>query len=166
MSTSPRQPKRKARDVHKGTNMYATQNVTFRAYEVQIDLIRRAAERTGKKQSDYIRDLIVPQAAADLGEELPPMPTIKRGRFSSAVARAAKARGLSPEDFKEWAAQQFAAQIFAEEGIPGEEDEEPAQPRQTPTKTRGGLAGYQGGGVKRQSPPTHTQTPPRRKAGG
>jgi uncharacterized protein (DUF1778 family) len=99
-------------------NIYETANVTFRTYALYADLMRRAAKAQGVRLSDYIRDLVVPQAARDLGEELPPLPRIEKGRYGSAEAKAAKARGMSLDDFRAWAAQQMTLQVLAESGLP------------------------------------------------
>ncbi len=118
-------------------NMYATKNITFRAYEIQIDLMQKAAEHSGKTLSDWARDLLVPQAARELGVEAPSLPKIERGRYGSMIAKAAKARGMTREEFEEWSAQQVAAQILSEDGS----GERPAQ-----APGRRGLGVYAGAG--------------------
>jgi hypothetical protein len=94
--------------------MYETRNITFRLFRFQADLLDRAAKHSGKTTSEYIRDLIVPQAAKDLGEEVPPMLMPERGRYGSPEAKAAKALGVSREELRELATQDFAARILAE----------------------------------------------------
>ncbi len=131
--------------------MYATQNVTFRAYAIQVELIRRAADHTGKRLSDYIRDLVVPQAARDLGEDEPNLPKIERGRYGSIVAKAAKARGMSREDFEAWAAQQLALEIASG----GELDPDPGGGTTTRRTHPSGAAVYTNSApVRREKPGT------------
>lgn len=89
--------------------MYQTRNITFRCYEIHGAIVERAAERAGKSLSDYCRDIMIPWAASDLGETLPPMPRLERGRHASMIAKAAKAVGLTPEQFERRAAEQAAA---------------------------------------------------------
>lgn len=95
-------------------NPYRTRNVTFRMYALLVDLVHRAADATDKNLSDYIRDIIVPVAAKDLGEEPPELPRLKRGRYSSMIAQAAKAAGMSREDFEAMVLADAAAKMLAE----------------------------------------------------
>lgn len=89
--------------------MYQTRNITFRCYEIHGTIVERAAERAGKSLSDYCRDIIIPWAASDMGEKLPPMPKLERGRHAAMVSKAAKLLGLTPEQFERKAAEQAAA---------------------------------------------------------
>jgi uncharacterized protein (DUF1778 family) len=89
--------------------MYSTKNVTVRCYEVDSDAIQRAADRSGKTLSDYCRDVLIPWAYSDLGEKRPNLPPLERGRYSSMIDQAAKAAGMSREQFERRAAEQMAA---------------------------------------------------------
>lgn len=99
--------------------MYQTRNITFRCYEIHGAIVDRAAARAGKSLSDYCRDLVIPWAASDVGERLPPMPKLERGRYSTMLAKAAKAVGLTPEQFEKKAAEQAAAHAL---GLLGPDD--------------------------------------------
>jgi uncharacterized protein (DUF1778 family) len=112
--------------------MYATKNITFRAYEIQIDLIQRAADKRGVSLSDFCRDLLVPAAAKELGEEPPPLPKIERGRYGSIIAKAAKALGMTREEYEARVIQQEAARIMADAAT-------------LPAKPKRGLGVHQGG---------------------
>ncbi len=80
-------------------------NISFRVSEDQQDQIARAAMAAGKSVSDYARDILVPWAASDLGErpsQLPPK------REPSPVARAAAARGMTRDQYRQFAAEALA----------------------------------------------------------
>jgi hypothetical protein len=81
--------------------MYNTKNITFRAYEIDL-------KKAGKNVSDYVRDLIIPQAYAATGTERPDLPELKRGRYGGIVAQAARTAGMTPEQFKKEAAENLA----------------------------------------------------------
>jgi hypothetical protein len=88
--------------------MYNTKNITFRAYEIDLKQIEKAAKKAGKNVSDYVRDLIIPQAYAATGTERPDLPELKRGRYGGIVAQAARTAGMTPEQFKKEAAENLA----------------------------------------------------------
>jgi uncharacterized protein (DUF1778 family) len=95
---------------------YETKNITFRTYGVYVDAIERAAAKAGKTISDYARDILAPFAYSDLGERMPNLPAIQRGRYSSMINQAAKASGVTKEEFMQRAAQEVAARMLAESG--------------------------------------------------
>lgn len=92
---------------------YATKNVTFRCYELHHGVVLRAAEKAGKSLSDYCRDIVIPWAASDLGERLPPLPKLEQGRRVAMVAEAARLIRLTPEQFGAKAAAQAATVVVA-----------------------------------------------------
>lgn len=95
---------------------YGTKNITFRTYDVYADAIERAAKKAGKSISDYARDILAPFAYSDLGERMPNLPQIMKGRYSSIVAQAAKASGESTQAFMQRAAREVAARMLEESG--------------------------------------------------
>lgn len=97
-------------------SQYETKNITFRTYGVYVDAIERAAAKGGKSISDYARDILAPFAYSDLGERMPPLPPIQRGRYSSMISQAAKATGQTREEFMQRAAQEVAARMLSESG--------------------------------------------------
>ena len=109
---------------------YATDNVTFRCYQVHKDVVVRAAAKAGKTLSDYCRDIVLPWAASDLGERLPPMPPLERNRYQTMLHEAAKRAGLTPEQFERRASEHAAALAL---GIPTpEESRTPSSPPPPP----------------------------------
>ncbi len=104
--------------------MYSTKNVTVRCYEVDALAIQRAADKAGKTLSDYCRDVLIPWAYSDLGEKRPTLPPLERGRYGSMVEQAAKALGMTREQFERQAAEERAAQALGVAG-PGESGERP-----------------------------------------
>lgn len=101
---------------------YATKNVTFRTYEIDASAIERAAHKAKKSLSDYCRDVVIPWAYSDLGERRPHLPPLEQGRHASIVAKAAKAVGLTVEQFERRAAEQAAARAL---DMLGPEDAKP-----------------------------------------
>ncbi len=96
--------------------MYNTRNVTVRCYEVDSHAIQRAAERAGKSLSDYCRDVLIPWAYSDLGEKRPNLPPLERGRYASMIDQAAKAAGMTREQFERRAAEEAAAKALGVAG--------------------------------------------------
>lgn len=93
-------------------------NISLRLYAVHRDLIDRAAAlEPGRSLSDYCRDTLVMQAALDLGEELPHVPEIKRGRGGSLVNQAAAKLGITREEFEAQAALAWAAQTLGADAL-------------------------------------------------
>lgn len=88
---------------------FTAKNITIRTYDVHAELVERAAKKAGKTISEYGRDIIIPQAAADLGVAVPKLPDMKRGRFTEIVNEAAKLTGLTPEEFMRQASERMAA---------------------------------------------------------
>ena len=93
---------------------YKTDNFTFRTYELYVDAIKRAAERAGKSPSEYVRDVVIPWAFSDLGERMPQLPRIERGRYSNTITQAAKQVGKTRRQFEQDAAIEAATRtLFA-----------------------------------------------------
>lgn len=113
---------RRARTPAERQNVYSTKNVTVRCYEVDSNTIQRAADRAGKSLSDYVRDILIPWAYSDLCEARPNMPPLERGRYTSMIDQAAKAAGLTRDQFEKQAAEQAAAQALGMAG-PGDSGE-------------------------------------------
>lgn len=128
--------------------MYTTKNVTVRCYEIDANAVQRAAERAGKTLSDYCRDVLIPWAYSDLGEKRPNLPTLERGRYSSMVEQAAKARGMTRDQFEREAAEMLAAETLKLAG-PGDSG---ARVAVRPTAYRG------------EAPAEESLRPPRRLA--
>lgn len=123
---------------------YPTENLTTRVYELHADLVRRAAAKAEKTVSDYVRDIVVQWAASDLGERLPPLPDLKRGRYRELVEGAAKRAGMTVTAFERHAAETLAAQAM---GVPSPDDARaPGRPPTIPPpsgeRPRVDLGGY------------------------
>jgi hypothetical protein len=95
--------------------MYPTENITARVYSVYADIVRRAAHARNKTVSEYVGEIVVPHAAEDIGEELPPIPKLEKGRHKAMVAEAAKAAGMTPAQFERHAADILSARML---GLP------------------------------------------------
>ncbi len=87
-----------------------TQTLKTAVHAAHADLVRRAAAKKGQTVSDFISDLIVPWAAAELGEKVPELPRIGRRWQASLIAKAAEAEGLSPKEFADRAVAEAALQ--------------------------------------------------------
>jgi uncharacterized protein (DUF1778 family) len=72
-----------------------TNNVTFRCHPLDKDAIVRAAQKAGKSDSEYCRDVMIDYAYSDLGERRPNLPPVGRDVRKRMVEQAAKARGLT-----------------------------------------------------------------------
>jgi hypothetical protein len=77
------------------------------------DLVRRAAEKEGTDVAKYIRNLVIPWAAADLGEGAPDM---SEYADESSVQEAARRAGLSVREYEARAAKMLAARELGLEG--------------------------------------------------
>jgi uncharacterized protein (DUF1778 family) len=86
--------------------------ISFRGYTQQRDLINRAADNAGMSPSDYMREVLTAEAARRLGEPMPVLPPIIRGRGSSLIAQAAAKMGMTREQFDRRAAHLYAAQTL------------------------------------------------------
>jgi uncharacterized protein (DUF1778 family) len=86
--------------------------VSFRAYNQQRDLINLAADNAGMTPSDYMREIMTAESARRLGEPMPVLPPIIRGRGSSLIAQAAAKMGMTREQFDRRAAHLYAAQTL------------------------------------------------------
>jgi hypothetical protein len=62
--------------------------------------------------SDYMREVLTAEAARRLGEPVPMLPPIIRGRGSSLIAQAAAKMGMTREQFDRRAAHLYAAQTL------------------------------------------------------
>lgn len=86
-------------------------NISFRVSPEQQDQIERAAQKAGKSVSDYAREVLGPWAASDLGER-PALQAVRRA--PSPVAVAAAARGMTRDQYR-----QFAAEALAQADLRG-----------------------------------------------
>lgn len=98
---------------NRNTQSTETKNITFRTYALYEDAVQRAAVKADKNLSDYCRDIIVAWAYSDLGERMPALPSISRGRYSSLETQAAKLTGQTPEAFMRAAAREVAATLLS-----------------------------------------------------
>lgn len=99
--------------------MYNTKNITFRAYEIDLKTIEKAAKLAKKNVSDYVRDIVIPKAYKDTGTEREDLPDLQRGRYGGIVAQAARAAGITPEALRKQAAENLAQAILnAKKGAP------------------------------------------------
>lgn len=73
----------------------AASNVTFRCHPLDKDAILRAAQKAGKSDSEYCRDVMIDYAYSDLGERRPNLPPVGRDVRKRMIEEAAKARGLT-----------------------------------------------------------------------
>lgn len=73
----------------------AASNVTFRVHPIDKDAIVRAAEKAGKPESEYCRDVMIDYAYSDLGERRPNLPPVGRDVRKRMIEEAAKKRGLT-----------------------------------------------------------------------
>jgi hypothetical protein len=94
--------------------MYPTENLTARVYARHADIVRRAAARAGKTISEYVADVVVQWAASDLGEALPPLPRLERGRYKRMVEEAAERAGMTRAQWERHAAEVLSAQALGE----------------------------------------------------
>lgn len=99
--------------------MYPTKNLTARVYSVYADIVRRAAHSKNKTVSEYVGEIVVPYAAEDIGEEVPPLPKLEKDRHKKMVAQAAAARGMTPAQYERHAADVLSAMDL---GLPTPED--------------------------------------------
>jgi uncharacterized protein (DUF1778 family) len=99
--------------------MYPTENLTARVYSLHADIVRRAAAKAGKTISEYVGDVVVPWAASDLGEAMPRLPKLERGRYKAMVEQAAKRAGMTPAQWERHAAETLSAQAL---GLPTPDD--------------------------------------------
>lgn len=72
-----------------------TANVTFRCHPIDKDAIVRAANKSGKTDSEYCRDVMIDYAYSDLGERRPNLPPVGRDVRKRMIEEAAKARGMT-----------------------------------------------------------------------
>jgi len=79
----------------------------FRCYRKHADLIERAAALVPVSNSNYMRRIVINQAAADLGETPPDFSEL--GGSASLISDAAKKRGLTVAEFTKQAARAAAA---------------------------------------------------------
>ncbi len=99
--------------------MYNTKNITFRAYEIDLKQIEKAAKAAKKNVSDYVRDVVIPKAYKDTGDERPDLPELQRGRYGGLVAQAARLAGMSPDQLRKEASENLARAILNAKGAPG-----------------------------------------------
>lgn len=122
--------------IHPQAHSLELVNFSVRLYQVQKDLIERASKKMGHETpSDYIRDTLTYQAALDLGEELPVVPEITRGRGGSIVSQAAAKLGMTVLDFERSAARVMAAQTLGANAIDDRPSSRPAPQPRTPSGT-------------------------------
>ncbi len=115
--------------------MYPTENLTARVYSLHADIVRRAAQQVGMSVSEYLATIIVPWAASDLGEPLPQLPRLERGRYKSLVEQAAARAGMSRGQWERHAAETLSAQAL---GLPTPDDARaPNRPPTTPPPPNG-----------------------------
>lgn len=89
-----------------------TNNITFRCHALDKDAIMRAAEKAGKSDSEYCRDVIIDYAYSDLGERRPNLAPVGRSVRRTMVEQAAAARGLTVAQYtRELAEAQAAADL-------------------------------------------------------
>lgn len=81
-------------------------NISFRVSEEQQDQIVRAAAAARQSVSDYCREILVPFAASDLKEPVAEAPAPKRA--PSPVSIAAAARGMTRDQYRQFAAEALA----------------------------------------------------------
>lgn len=77
------------------TGQSSSRNVTFRCHPLDKEAIVRAAEKAGKSDSEYCRDVMIDYAYSDLGERRPNLPPVGRDVRKRMIEQAAKARGLT-----------------------------------------------------------------------
>ena len=86
---------------------YDYAQVGFRVYGSHAKLIARGAEKAGKSIADYLRDIVLPMVALDVG-----MPCPEYASLSGAidlVAQAASRAGLSVREYERRVAREQAA---------------------------------------------------------
>ena len=88
-----------------------TVTVTVRFSAEQNDQIERAAAAARKTVSDYLRDIVGPWVASDLGEPEPVKVEPPKVRPLSLITQAARLEGVSREAFRQHAAEMVAEQI-------------------------------------------------------
>jgi hypothetical protein len=99
--------------------MYNTKNITFRAYEIDLKQIEKAAKLAKKNVSDYVRDIVIPRAYKDTGTEREDLPPLQRGRYGGLVSQAARLAGMTPDELRKSAAENLAQAIINAKGAPG-----------------------------------------------
>jgi uncharacterized protein (DUF1778 family) len=77
-----------------------TNNVTFRCHPLDKDAIVRAAQKAGKTDSEYCREVMVDYAYSDLGERRPNLPPVGRDVRKRMIEEAAKARGMTVRKYQ------------------------------------------------------------------
>jgi uncharacterized protein (DUF1778 family) len=87
----------------------AAANVTFRCHPLDKDAIVRAAQKAGKSDSEYCRDVMIDYAYSDLNERRPNLPPVGRDVRRRMIEEAAKARGLTVRKYMLELAQAQAA---------------------------------------------------------
>jgi hypothetical protein len=112
--------------------MYPTENLTTRVYAIYADIVRRAAEKAGKSISEYVGDIVVPWAASDLGERLPPLPPLERGRYRTLVEAAAARAGMTR---RQWERHAIETQNALALGIPTPDEVRAPRPPSGERKT-------------------------------
>ncbi len=84
-------------------------NLTFRVTDAERDLVNRAAIKQRMNVSDFLRSVLIPMAALDLGEPVPrSRPEKLRRRPEGPITLAAKARGISRDAYRQMAAELLA----------------------------------------------------------
>lgn len=80
--------------------------LSARVRGMHANLVRRAADHEGVSVAEYVRNLVIPWAAADLGE---PPPDMSEYGSEDSVQEAARRAGLSVREYEARAAKLLAA---------------------------------------------------------
>lgn len=84
-------------------------NISLRMTTDQAEFVRRWAREQGRTVSDLGGDLLLQWAASDLGESAPqPVRPARSSRPPSAITVAAQQRGMSRDQFRQWASELVA----------------------------------------------------------
>ncbi len=84
-----------------GNPVYA--QVSFQLFNEHARILHEAVKKSGKNRSEYIRDIVIPFAASDIGAEVD-----MDGYGADPIAKLAKEAGMTKPQYMRWAAQQFA----------------------------------------------------------
>ena len=79
----------------------------FQVYDVHLQMIASAAHQRGLSSATYLRRMVLPQVARDLGIECPEFASLE-GAAQDPVALAAKAAGMSVREYEKAAARAAA----------------------------------------------------------
>lgn len=85
---------------------YSWVYLSARVRGMHSNIVKRAADAAGVTVAEYVRNIVIPWAAADLGETAPDMSEYASG---DSVQEAARRAGLTVREYESRAAKMLAA---------------------------------------------------------